>query len=482
MLIRQTLAYLPAQLLGPLVQFATAIVLTHYLGAAEYGLTMLIFASQELVFLVCVAWWTIHMLRYAGSITDEAARKRYDATEAGVLVLTALLQVFATIGVILASEPTVSPAFYFGACLFTVTRGYLNFLSERARKDAAILDYSLIQIGAPVGGLLLTLLVLATLGARPGWVLLVFAIMQGVVGLGVGLRLGLVRRPGAIDREIVKAALAFGIPVVISGAFGWLASNGIRFVVQGMLGAVALGLVSVGWGLATRLSAVAAMVVTAAAYPLAVRAMEAGDTDGARRQLSNNSALLLAIIAPATVGVIAITEPLTQLLIAGEYQATTIAILPWALVGAAVRNLRMHGWDQMYLLFEAPRPMLVLEISEAAITLIGAFIGILMNGVMGAVIGTTLAAILVAICDFTFLKMRYGLHAPIWQFLRILTASAAMYGALIMLPTFGVLIRPLWSSIGVAIVFGMIVYTLAAIMLFPEFIRQAMGFVRSRRA
>ena len=272
--------------------------------------------------------------------------------------------------------------------------------------------------------------------------------------------------------------------VAFGGAlfFGWLASNGIRFIVQGMLGAVALGLVSVGWGLATRLSAVAAMVVTAAAYPLAVRAMEAGDTEGARRQLSNNSALLLAIIAPATFGVIAINEPLTHLLIAPEYQATTIAILPWALVGAAVRNLRMHGWDQMYLLFEAPRPMLVLEISEAAITLVGAFIGILMNGVLGAVIGTTLAAILVAIGDFTFLRTRYGLHAPIWQFLRIMLASAAMYGTITMLPTFGVLIRPLWSSIGVAIVFGMIVYALAAIVLFPEFVRQAIGFVRSRRA
>lgn len=482
MLIRHTLAYLPAQLIGPLVQFATAIVLTHYLGAADYGLTMLIFASQELVFLTCVSWWTIYMMRYAGTITDEASRQRYAQTETSVLIGTAMLQVLATIGVILVAEPTVSPAFYASACLFTITRSYTNFLSERARKISAIVDYSLLQIIAPLGGLLLTLLVLVTLGASPTWVLLVFGIMQGLVGLGVAFRLGLIHRPGTLDRSLVRAALAFGLPVVISSALGWLASNGIRFVVQGTLGAVALGLVSVGWGFATRLSAVAAMVVTAAAYPLAVRAMEAGDPEGAKRQLSNNSALLLGIIAPATFGVIAINEPLTQLLIAQEYQAITIAILPWALVGASIRNLRMHGWDQMYLLFEAPRPMLVLEATEATITLLGVAIGIHMHGIIGAVIGATLAAGLVALGDFLFLRARFGLHAPIWQFLRILMASWAMYFVLTNLTLLGVLVRPLWSSIGLAIALGAVVYGVITIMIFPEFVRLAFRMLRERRS
>jgi O-antigen/teichoic acid export membrane protein len=480
-LIRHTLAYLPAQLIGPLVQFATAIVLTHYLGAADYGLTMLIFASQELVFLLCVSWWTIYMMRYAGTITDEAGRQRYASTETSVLIGTAALQVIATIGVILIAEPTVSPAFYASACVFTITRSFTNFLSERTRKNAAILEYSLLQIAAPLGGLLATLLVMVTLGARPAWVLLVFGITQGLVGLGIALRLGLVRHPGPLDRSIVRAAFMFGAPVVISGGLAWLAANGIRFVVQGSLGAVALGLVSVGWGFATRLAAVAAMVVAAAAYPLAVRAMEAGDPEGAKKQLSDNSALLLGIIAPATFGVIAINEPLTQLLIAQEYQATTISILPWALAGASIRNLRMHGWDQMYLLFEAPRPMLVLEASEAVATLLGAGIGIYMNGILGAVIGTTLAAGLVATGDFLFLRARFGLHAPIWQFLRILVASWGMYFALASLPVFGALIRPLWSSISLAIALGAFLYALMITALFPEFVRLAIRKLRERR-
>lgn len=481
MLIRQTLAYLPAQLLGPLTQFATAIVLTHYLQAADYGLTMLIFASQELVFLVCLSWWTNYMLRYSGAMADGAARARYEATEASILLVTAGLQVLATIGVILIVEPGASPAFYFGACVFTITRSYLNFLAERARRNAAILDYSLVQIVAPLGGLLLTLLVMSVLGPRPGWVLLVFAIMQGLVGLLVGARLKLIRLPGTLDRTILVTALAFGGPVVLSSAFGWFAANSIRFVVEGAAGAVALGLMSVGWGMATRLAAVAAMVVTAAAYPLAVKAMEAGDPDGARRQLSDNSALLLGIIAPATFGVIAITDPLSRLLIAPEYHAATIAILPWALAGAAIRNLRMHGWDQMYLLFEAPRPMLALEMTEAAVTTLAAIIGVWHSGMVGAVIGTAIAAVLVAACDFLFLKARFGLHAPVWQFLRILLASAAMFVVLKALPSLGITVLPLWHSVILAILIGMVLYVLAILVLFPEFSRLAIAWLKARR-
>lgn len=467
MLIRQTLAYLPAQILGPLTQFATAIALTHYLGPAEYGLTMLIFASQELVFLVCLSWWTIYMLRYSGAITNQEEKARFDATERTVLLLATLAQIAATIGVIFLTEPEVPVAFYLGAIAFTVTRSLLNLLSERARKVAAIVDYSLVQIVAPLGGLLLTLAALTFLETRSSWVLFVFALTQALVGGLVSLRLGLAGTTLRLDARIVRLALTFGVPVVLASAFGWLASNGIRFVVQELDGSTALGLLSVGWGIATRLAAVAALVVTAAAYPLAVRMMENDDPAGAREQIVRNSALLLAIIAPATLGVIAIAEPMTRLVIAPDYHAATIAILPWAMIGAAIRNLRMHGWDQLYLLFEAPRPMMVLEFGEVLITLIAAMIGLLGAGLTGAVIGTMLAAIMVAGADFLFLSSRFGLRIPAWEFLRVLIASSAMYALLWLMARHGIAASPHWLDLGMTVLAGMAAYAFVLATLFP---------------
>jgi O-antigen/teichoic acid export membrane protein len=479
-LIRQTLAYLPAQLLGPLTQFATAIILTHYLGAADYGLTMLVFAAQELIFLVCLSWWTIYMMRYAGSHADAEAQRRFHETEAGMLVATSVLQIGASVLVILATEPGVSMAFYLGAIAFTLTRSFVNFLSERARKQEAILSYSALQIAAPLGGLIMTLIVMVVFGPKPAYVLIVFALMQGLVALLVARRLDIRFGSLALDRAILFAALRFGLPVVIASSFGWLASNGIRFVVEAAGGPVALGLLSVGWGLATRLAAVAAMVVTAAAYPLAVRAMEAGDVAGAKRQLSDNSALLIGIIAPATFGVIAINEPLVRLLIAAEYHAVTIQILPLALIGASIRNLRMHGWDQLYLLMEAPRPMLMLEMIEALLTLAGAILGVILAGIPGAVAGTTIAAILIALGDAAYLRARYGFAIPLLGFLRVMLAAGLMYLALAALPSLGLPVTPTWIGVGTAIAFGMLVYALAAMAMFPREVRALAGVIRRR--
>lgn len=471
MLIRQTLAYFPAQILSPLTQFATAIILTHYLGAADYGLTMLVFASQELIFQVCLAWWTTYFLRYAGNHEEPEAQARLARTESTVLLLTGLLQVLATLVLVAFSGHMPSLAFTLGACLYVLTRSYVNFLSEKARREVRILDYTLLQLGAPLGSLLLTLLLTATLGTSPTRVLLDFALIHAIIAALAAWRMKAFARPGQVDRALLRSAIGFGVPVAISNLFGWLAAQGVRFVVQAGAGAAALGLLSVGWGLAGRLATVSAMVVTAAAYPLAVRAMDAGDPDGARRQLANNSALLLGLIAPSTVGVIAITDPFVTLLVASEFRAATIDILPWALAGAAIRNLRMHGWDQMYLLFEAPRPMVTLEGLEALVTLIAAALGLAWGGITGAVIGTTVATVLVAIADYIYLSRRFGLHAPLTFYLKIALATAGMLLVLMAMPRLGLPITPDVPSLALAVLAGMTSYALGIGALFGRELR-----------
>jgi O-antigen/teichoic acid export membrane protein len=480
-LIRHTLAYLPAQVLSPLTQLAVVLLLTHALGAADYGLTMLIFASQELVFLVCLSWWTTFYLRYGGRFeatggsghNSNSNPASLAGTESAILLVSSAAQVLVTLGVILVTEPGVSWAFYVGACVFTVTRSHLGLLSERARREAAIAAYSAVQIGAPLGGLLLTLALMqawqggATAHAAPAQVLLVFALAQALVGGAVAHRLGLLVRPRALQRGVLRQALAFGGPVVLSNLLCWLGGNGIRFVVHHGAGAVALGLLSVGWGLATRLAGMAAMAVTAAAYPLAVKAMEAGDAAGARRQVADNAALLLALLAPAAVGGALLGPTFVALVVAPDYQATTVAILPWALLGAAVRNLRMHGWDPLYLLCEAPRAMVVLDAIEALVTLAAAALGLWWGGVEGAVIGSSLAALAIAAGDLAYLQRRFGLQARWWVCLRVLVAAGLMAALLQAGAVLAGSVPPGWLGLGAAAAAAALVYTLALAVLFP---------------
>lgn len=499
MLVRHTLAYLPAQFFGPMAQLGAVLLLTHALGAADYGLVMLIFAAQEVVFLTCLSWWTSFYLRYGGQLL--AAQTQANAThpgkgqspsvglastEAAVLVLSTLAQVLVTLGIVLATDPGLSAAFYASACAYTVTRSLLNFLSERARREAAIGAYTLVQVLGPAGGLALVALLMWQDATTPTRVLLAFALVQALAGLAVAAGFGLFVRPGKLDRVVLRSAMRFGAPVVLAHSLSWLGGNVIRFVVHHGAGAAALGLLSVGWGLATRLSGVAAMVVTAAAYPLAIRAMDAGDTEGARRQLADNSTLLMALLAPAGFGFWALAPGLVPWLVASDYQALTLQILPWALLGACVRNLRMHGWDQMYLLFEAPRDMVLLDTIEAVSMTAAAMVGLWWGGVAGAVAATGAATVALAVADAWYLHRRFALVLPLWAYTRVLVAAAAMAALLHAASAWGWQAEPRPLPLLLAALAGGSVYVAALVALFPHARRaawaQAWGWWQARGA
>ena len=71
MLIRQTILYLPAQLLGPLFQFIAAVVWTHWLVPDAYGVLAFVIAAQELAFALCLSWWSHYTMRYLGTFEGE---------------------------------------------------------------------------------------------------------------------------------------------------------------------------------------------------------------------------------------------------------------------------------------------------------------------------------------------------------------------------------------------------------------------------
>ncbi len=490
-LVRQTLAYLPAQLLGPLTQLAAALLLTHALGAADYGLVMLIFAGQELVFLVCLSWWTTFYLRYGAGSTSDAnvpagsGSQGLASTEAAVLLLSSLAQFLVTCAIVLAIEPSLPPAFFASACAYTLSRSLLSFLAERARREAAIGAYTTVQLLGPLGGLSLVAVLMAldalddSAAVR---VLLAFAATQAVVGLWVAARLGLLVRPRALDMDVLRAAGRFGAPVVLANALSWFSGNVIRFVVHHGAGAVALGWMSVGWGLATRLAGVAAMLVSAAAYPLAIKAMDAGDVAGARRQIASNSVLLLALLAPAVLGFWALAPGLVPALVALEYQSVTLQILPWALLGAAVRNFRLHGWDQTYLLFEAPRDMVALDTIEALGMTAAALLGLWWQGMTGAVAVSAWAVVLLALMDAAWLRHRFGLVLPLFAYARVLAAALAMAALIWVAQQLGWRATPQAGALLLAALAGAVVYVLVLAALFPRRCQQAWGWWQARRS
>ena len=476
MLLRQTILYLPAQIIGPLAQMAATIVWTYWLQPEALGAYALVWAIQELAGLAILAWWSAYMLRYASGHGAEGERARLDGMEWAVQILAALAQtVFAVAAVwtVLDIEPTVE--FAAAAVAFTLTRNLASHLADRARAHFEITAYSIIQITGSLFGFLIGLAVVAWVVPTPEALLWSYAAAQAA---GILFALPLMRldlRAPRFDRAILAAAWRYGAPLFVASVLVWVGSHSIRFIVQYDLGVEAVGFVTVGWWLGLRLTTFASMLVTGASFSIAVeRIREVGPT-AALPQFATNSALLLAILAPSLAGVIVLNTSLVQALVAAQYVPMTMQILPLAVAAGAIRAFKNHGSDQCFLLFERTTLNIWSTVIEAVATVVCCIVGLHLGGMVGAAAGCLVAAIIAEIFSFVVANRLFGYYLRLADIVRIATATAAMALVLELLPSSQTL-----GGVLPEVTAGALTYGAALALMFPAEVRVFAGKLRAR--
>ena len=472
MLLRQTLLYLPAQVLGPLFQLASAFVWTHYLAPAEMGLFALISAAQELAFATTLMWFALFTVRYFDKTSDAGARAKFHASESAVMIASSLATAAGLAVLPLDAGGPLTGVVLASAVSYVVSRSLVSYAAERARVEGDTLVYTMLQMLPPVAGFALSLVLVRVLPASAATVLLGYTIAQAA-SIAIALtRLSVSVKPQACELATIRQALKFGLPVIIGGLFVWIANNGLRFLVEWREGLEGVGLVTVGWALGLRGAGFASMLTTAAAFPLAVRRAREGGMQEGQAQLVRNGVLLAATLAPAIAGMIAIGAPLITLVVAERYREMTEAVLPMALITGAVRAVRIHFPNQVYLLHERSQATLRFDIWDGVLAMAFGLAGLLMGGVLGCVAGVTVASIATLAITMVGAKREYGFTFPAADLFRIGTATAVMAAAV---RAFGVTATV--PSLGMAIAIGAISYGASLAMLYPDLTRQAAGLL-----
>lgn len=431
MLLRHTLLYMPAQIVGPLFQLIAMVVWTHVVSDHTLGIITLVTATHELLQVGFLAWWSQYALRFSGRFQKDDEAQRFYRTENAILLVAMLGQSLAAAGILIAViAPGAAPPLLAATLAYVVTRSLNLYIGERARVRQQIGVYSIQQMVGPSLGFVLGLIAIEWRGQAPEWPLAGYAVAQLLAVLAVLPKIGHGRHLWPLDRAIIRHALHYGIPLVIGGGLGWVGLNASRFIVNDMLGVAAAGLFAVGYGLGQRAATVAAMLVTAAAFPIAVRRMEESGSAVAMRQLSDNGALLVAILAPSVAGIFMLRSEIVHALIAVPFQQVTLAVLPLSVLAGAVRNLRAHFGDQVFLLHNRTRLLIVVTAIDAAMTVALSFACIRTWGIVGAAIATVAAAGAAAAVSFAIGFSRFGLTLPAGHLVRIALATAAMAAAL----------------------------------------------------
>jgi O-antigen/teichoic acid export membrane protein len=435
MLLRNTLLYLPAQIVGPLAQLVAMIVWTHVVDEPTLGVITLITATHELLQIAFLAWWSQYALRFLDRYHDDGQVARFHRTENAVLIASSIIQSLVVLVMLFTIiAPDADTRLVVATVAYVITRTLNLYIGDRARVRHQIGVYTIQVTVGPALGFAIGLILIQFVDHSAAWPLAGYAIAQLAAALIVLPRLACGRGLWPLDRDIISHALHYGTPLIISGALSWIGLNASRFVVNQMLGVAAAGLFAVGYGLGQRAATFAAMLVTAAAFPLAVKSMERHGGKVAMRQLANNSALLIAILAPCVTGVFMLRVEIVHLLIAPSFQAVTLAILPLSVLAGSIRSLRAHFVDQTFLLHNRTGLLAVVAAIDAGVTVLLSFVFVHYWELTGAAGATVVAALVAAIASFAIAFSRFGLTLPLEHIVPLVAATAIMAVLLKMLP------------------------------------------------
>ena len=474
MLLKHTILYLPAQFLGPLTQFLSVIVWTHWLSPAEFGILMLVTVTHELAFAITLSGFTLYAVRHIPDREDVSKRRRFYNTEATMLAVSGLVSMVVALILLYVILDIMPSALMVGATLlFFATRSVTLHYADRVRADEQFGNYTLLQVIGPVLGFALGMFFMAIYEATPAVVIGGYALAQLISIVIVLPRAGYSLDISSPDRQMIKESITYGGPIMLSSWFAWFSDHGIRFIVKYGLDLASVGLLSVPWGLGRRSAAFTANLVNAAAFPLAVKKMKQGSRSGAMEQLSMNGAMLFGVLAPTVVGIWSINELLVKTLIDIRFQEVTIALLPIAVVAGGLRYFRAHYPDQIFLLDGNTRKFFKIDLIESVAVLVFCALGLWSHGLPGAVAGATFGVFIGVVTSFFYAVKAGGFHVLWIHFGRIIIACLVMAVALWLIP-----VSTNTLGLVMSILMGALVY---ALVLAPFYYRETKQILVSMR-
>jgi O-antigen/teichoic acid export membrane protein len=451
MLIRHSFLYIVAKLLPGLFGLLTTAILTRLLDPQEYGLFGLAIVIMMLGSTIAFDWIGVSFLRFFQARRDDPrVIGTFIALFVALLALSAAALGIAWLGGLVPREQ--APVYAVGLVMVW-TYSWFELISRVAVAQFQPAKYLrmnlarsfLILIGATAA---------AWLTGSPVWVALGTAAGMAGGTCFAGLT---IPRPSRrrFDPSLARAVLAFGAPIAASMALYSIATSGTGLLLEQLDSVPALGLYMAALVLVQNTLGVIAAGVGSAGYSLAVRAVESSDPGTARTQLLANGALLLAVLAPASLGMALTANAIATTLVGAKFAADVAPLIPWVAAATFFGCLRASYLDYAFQL--GRRPLLQAWITGfAGIIAIGlAFALIPREGPIGAAIAVCAAASLSCIPAWLVGRYAHPIPLPIAASLRIFLCCAAMAVVIVLLPDRG------WSGLVLRIGLGGATYIVA---------------------
>ena len=242
----------------------------------------------------------------------------------------------------------------------------------------------------------------------------------------LGRRRALLPRPGRLDAGLARRAALFGLPYAASMTLLGLTTTGTRAVVGALAGDGALGLYTAAFALSQNVLVLISAGIGSATYPLAVRAVESGDPERVRQQLLANATVLLALLAPASLGLALVAPDLAPLLVGAAYAHTVVVLIPPMAATSFLGGIRACYLDHAFQLGHRPGLQIHIAAVAALVGVGGTVLLVPRLGVVGAAYATTTAMAVSCVHAVLLGRRAYRMPLPMQSAARIAAACTAL--------------------------------------------------------
>lgn len=446
MLIRHSALYIGAKLVPGALGMATTAALTRILPPERYGRYGVALVIMSFGATLGFEWLGLAFLRLAGSRARAAAT--FDRLFGAVLCVAAAIGTVALLLVRANDRPIVA-----AGLVLMASYAWFEFRARLPVAGLAPTLYLRMNLWR-AGAILLAAPLTAFLTQDPAWTAIATAGATLVGAVGGGTIAG----GGDFDRALAGAAIRFGLPLAASLALSSATGSLTRALLGGLDGAEALGLYTAAFVLVQNTLVVLSSGLASAGFSLAVRALENGDAVAARRQLAANGALLLAVLAPAALGMALCADGLADTLVGARFRDAVASLTPWLATGAFLTGLRAHYLDHAFQLGHALGYQIWVTATAAIVTLgLGAVL-IPRWGPLGAAMAVVAGAAASVVHAVVAGRAAFRIPLPVTQAARVAAACATMAAVVVALPSHGA------AGLAARIGLGGIAYALAAVL------------------
>lgn len=451
---RHSAIYMLGRIVPAAINLGSTAVFTRLAAPDTYAVFVVAYASAQIGSALFFQWLRQGLLRFAPS----ASKSEVVGTIGALYAIQAVITLALT--VLLASFTNIqTPELTLLCGALTLGQAWFDFVQELQRAEMKSKKYALLFFLRSATGLILGALALTLTGSGV-WLTLAVLISFLVPPTPF---VATAFKGASFDKRLMQKVVTYSWPLIISTSLATAGMVGDRILVAAMMDAAHAGQYGPSVDIARQGIFVFVQGVALAGYPLAIRALEAGDREGAILQLRKNAELLVLIAMPATLGVIAVSESIASVLLGPEYQSSARLLLPISAVASLAMCLRTFYFDQAMQLGKKTGGQVAVSVVILATFISTSAILIPRVGIMGAATALLASQLIGLLASWLIGRVYFKLPFPLTTFIKVLLASAGMYASITIfkkfLPQDGML------SLVLLIVSGAIVYSAAVLAM-----------------